>query len=133
MKKETVYVPVKVEGASGNYIPDKSVLIVKEQNEMDKDWDALVKLQEGYFFTEEQLNELLSNVIKDTLETASEKALVYQKCDNYHTGENVWEDKSDEVYITVTNDYSYDEHHSISIDKQSIIDTFEQTYLKHKI
>ena len=124
MRKQTVYVPVTI------YDDHNTGIIVKHIHSGHK---YPVNKKTGYFFTEEQLNELLSNVIKDTLETAAEKALVYQKCDNYHTGENIWEDKSDEVYITVTNDYSYDEHHSISIDKQSIIDTFEQTYLKHKI
>lgn len=31
---------------------------------------------EGYFFTEEQLNQLLSDVIKDALDTAAEKVKV---------------------------------------------------------
>lgn len=62
--KQTVYLPVKVEGASGNYIPDNSVLIVKKQEEADKYWNDLVKPQEGYFFTPEQLNEYTRNVGK---------------------------------------------------------------------
>ena len=39
--KQTVYLTVNIEGASGNHIPDKSVLIVKEQGEMDKYWAGL--------------------------------------------------------------------------------------------
>lgn len=35
-----------------------------------------VEKQEGYFFTTEQLNQLLSDVIKNTLNTASENAYV---------------------------------------------------------
>lgn len=68
INKQTVYLPEKMRGADGNYIPDDSVLIVKEQGEMDKYWIDLVKPQEGYFFTPEQLNEYTANVIKQALE-----------------------------------------------------------------
>ena len=40
LTKQTVYLTVNIEGASGNHIPDKSVLVIKEQGEMDKYWDA---------------------------------------------------------------------------------------------
>jgi hypothetical protein len=52
MKKQTVYLPVKVEYGL------KTELIEEE----------------GYFFTPEQLNEYTANVIKQALETAAEKA-----------------------------------------------------------
>ena len=35
LTKQTVYIPVKIEDDSGNYIPDKSLLLVKEQGEAD--------------------------------------------------------------------------------------------------
>ncbi len=75
LTKQTVYIPVKIEDDSGNYIPDKSLLLVKEQGEMDKFWIDLVSQKQGYFFTPEQLNQLLSDVIKDALNTAADNAL----------------------------------------------------------
>lgn len=95
MKKQTVYVPVK------SY-EDYSVSYKLEEGSID-----YVKPQEGYFFTEEQLNELLSNVIKNTLETAAEKA-EYDIDGQEHITE-VW------------------------INKQSILNRFEETYKKHKV
>ena len=66
-------------------------------------------------------------------ETTAERSLVIQKCNHYHSGEIMYTDKSDEVFVTVRNDNSYDEHHCISVDKQSITNTFEQTFNKHKV
>jgi len=63
-------------------------------------------------------------------EAILEKGLVHQKCNNYHSGETVWEDKSSEVYVTVHNDNSYDEHHSVSIDKSSIINAYPLDNIK---
>ena len=64
-----------------------------------------VEEQEGYFFTPEQLNEYTSNVIKQALETAAEKA-----------------------------DWDCDKHHqNITVDKQSITNTFEETFKNFKI
>lgn len=106
--KQTVYLPVMVEGASGNYIPDKSVLLVKEQYEMDKDWIDLVKPQEGYFFTPEQLNQLLSDVIKDALDTAAYNAEI----DSVNLGASEFQDV---------------------VSKSSITNTFDITFQKHKV
>jgi len=104
MTKQMVYLPVKVEGASGNYIPDKSVLLVKEQGEMDKDYIDLVNQKQGYFFTPEQLNELLSDVIKDALNTAAENAEV-----------------------------DFEDYDKEFVNKQSITNTFEETYKQFKV
>ena len=112
MTKQTVYLPVKVEDTNGNYIPDKSVLIVKEQEEMDKFWEALVKQQQGYFFTPEELNAYTQSVIKQALETAAEKA-------------NSFIDGDESVYIQ-GNVWS-------EVDKQSITNTFEETYKKFEV
>ena len=65
MKKQTVYIPVTI------YENHNTGIIVKHIHSGHK---YPVNKETGYFFTEEQLNELLSNVIKDTLDTASEKA-----------------------------------------------------------
>src|SRR5574343_1269736 len=75
--KRTLYIPVEVKKASGNYINNKSVLIVKKQYEMDKNWQDLVEPQDGYFFTSEQLNEYTATVIKQALEIAVKKAECY--------------------------------------------------------
>jgi len=61
--------------------------------------------QEGYFFTEEQLNQLLSDVIKDALASAAEKAQT--ECDE--GGETGF------------------------VNKESITSTFDITYQKHKV
>ena len=66
-------------------------------------------------------------------ETTAERSLVIQKCNHYHSGEIMYTDKSDEVFVTARNDNSYDEHQCISVDKQSITNTFEQTFNKHKV
>lgn len=106
--KQIVYLPVKVEDASGNYIPDKSVLLVKEQGEMDKFWIDLVSQKQGYFFTPEQLNQLLSDVIKDTLNTAADKA-------------------------EITNKAKFSGDYNPVVDEESITNTFEETFNKHKV
>ena len=61
-------------------------------------------LTEGYFFTPKQLNEYTQKVIKQTLETAAEKATYYSSFE-----------------------YSKDRN------KQSITNTFEETFKKFKI
>ena len=54
--KQTVYLPVKV----------------ADESEHIQDIDGyFYKKEEGYFFTPEQLNQLLSDVIKDTLNTGA--------------------------------------------------------------
>ena len=109
-QKQTVYLPVEVQGADGYYIPDESVLLVKEQGETDKYWDALVKPQEGYFFTPEQLNEYTQNVIKQALETAAE---------------------SKSLETAYTNDGL--DYLEMRLSKQSITSTFEETFKKFEV
>ena len=93
--KQTVYLPV-----SGDH--DK--VVCEDYN----DWmDRItgVKEVERYVFTPEQLNQLLSDVIKDALNTAADKA-----------------------------DWDCDKHHeNITVDRQSITNTFEETFQKHKV
>ena len=67
-------------------------------------------LTEGYFFTPEQLNEYTQKAIKQTLKTAAEKAEREWCSDGYSTG--MWKEV---------------------VDKQSITNTFEETFKKFKI
>ena len=110
-KIQTVYLPVEVENASGNYIPDDSVLIVKEQGEMDKYWIDLVNQKQGYFFTPEQLNEYTANVVRQALETAAEKA-----------EPNILNKRSESAKFTI-----------VDVDKESITNTFEETFKRFEI
>ena len=66
-------------------------------------------LSEGYFFTPEQLNQFISNIIKDTLDTAAKAVKDEIACD---------------LESTV--------HYSLAV-KPSITNTFDITYKKHKI
>lgn len=69
--------------------------------------DDLFCLQQGYFFTPEQLNEYTANVIKQALETAAEKVEI--------------------------NDYDEHEQYSPHIDTTSIKNTFEETYKQFEV
>jgi hypothetical protein len=70
-----------------------------------------MEYKEGYFFTPEQLNEYTANVIKQSLETAAEKAVT----------KNEWEGNTgSEYYDTVVN-------------RQSITNTYEETFQKFKV
>lgn len=87
-KKQTIYLPVKVEDEK---IPEYTTVIVscegdthfnqvkyyashfKEDFEMVTHW---LKPQEAIVFTPEHLNEYTANVIKQTLETAAENVKV---------------------------------------------------------
>lgn len=73
------------------------------------------KPQEAFVFTPEQLNKYTANVIKQALETAAEKA---ETVDTYKTR---WSGLNKENYVEK------------DVYKQSITNTFEQTYKKFKI
>lgn len=79
-----------------NYLQEE----IEKAKEMEK---------ECHSFTPEQLNQLLSDVIKDTLETAAEKAEPdYWKGDCQLCGSN-------------------------QVDKSTITNTFEETFKKYKV
>lgn len=71
-----------------------------------------MECKEGYFFSSEQLNEYTQGVIKQALETAAEKA-------------NSFIDGDESVYIQ-GNVWS-------EVDKQSITNTFEETFQQYKV
>lgn len=98
--KQTVYLPVKI----GDDI--NTGLIVKYIHNGHK---YPINEKQGYFFTPEQLNEFLSDVIKDTLNTAADKAeLDYYNGDCRECGQN-------------------------KINEKSITNTLEETFNKHKV
>lgn len=125
---QTVYLPVKVEKDN---LPTKEVCALNESNMLvghlkylgegvirpivyieDKHQQMgnithWIKPQEGYFFTSEQLNEYTQSVIKQSLETAAEKA-EYNTDGQEHINE-VW------------------------VDKQSIINTAEETFKQFEV
>lgn len=78
------------------------------------DVDLWFKLQEAFISTPEQLNEYTANVVRQALETAAEKAEI------------------------VTEDYgipawSANYNPEIILNKQSITNTFEETYKKFEV
>ena len=102
--KKTVYLPV-----NGNY----SKCVVDDKI---PEFYETVKQEEGYFFTPEQLNQLLSDVIKDTLNTAAEKADAYIKIE------------PNDQPSSSFGDIEYP-----AVRKKSITNTFEETFNKHSV
>lgn len=76
--------------------------------------------QKGYFFTPEQLNEYTSNIIKQALKTAAESRCIKIFDKNWFT-------------------YSFEEgtkffdRVNVTIDKESITNTAEETFNKLKV
>jgi len=124
--KQTVYLPVEVEDASGNYYDsgeEKPYYEIVDANNGER-IDELVNEQEGYFFTPEQLNEYTQSVIKQALETAAEKAKVVK---------DLGEDSNGTLVYEVT-EYYYDETgYPIYTEKQSITNTFEETFKLYQV
>ena len=108
--------------------PIKQTIYLQEEEERREIGHNIhwLKPQEGYFFTPEQLNQFISNVIKDTLDTAAENANMLGETQHNNYAPDRTEDF---VYVVDSNgpDYGY------TVNKQSITDTFDITYKKHKI
>lgn len=139
-KIQTVYLPVKVEDEK---IPEYTLAIVscegnthfnqvkyyashfKEDFEMVTHW---LKPQEAFVFTPEQLNEYTQSVIKQTLETAAEKATLEHK-EYQVNGEYISQNIGQEVCIDSEEPY----RNYVSCDKQSITNTFEETFKKFEV
>lgn len=106
--KQTVYIPAK---ENGNY----SIHWNK-----DKIFNSAV-MQEGYFFTPEQLNEYTQNVIKQALETAAENIGFIETTSEKLNSEEY------KPFITADDDTIW------TVDKQSIRSTFQETYKKFEV
>lgn len=128
-KIQSVYVPVKVEDERtsefykdrlfllkgsvrdvGDYFGD-GIFYSQVETKTTQEVTHWLKEEKGYFFTTEQLNELLSNVIKDTLEAAAKNAKT--------EFQSTWRQEIRGIQPDV--------------DKQSILNTFEETYKKYKV
>lgn len=117
--KQTVYLPVKVENKLPEIRTNTGMFVMSNIY----GWDKLVahrqmfipkggyylNPQEGYFFTPEEFNEYTANVIKKALETAADK-VDFEK-ENFVDSNNLWDIKNTNV-----------------INKQSITNTFEETF-----
>ena len=120
--KQTVYLPVKLDDEfwtkwDNGEKPDYDLSDVRTGENIES-W---VNEKEGYFFTPEQLNEYTANVIKQTLETAAEKATLLENGELTYFGRYIIEEG---------NHYSEIE---IDVSKESITITFEETYKKFQV
>lgn len=149
--KQTVYLPVKIE----DELPTQEVCALNEHNMLVGHLKHLgkgvirpivyvedehqemgnithwLKKQEGYFFTPEQLNQFISNVIKDTLDTAAEKAYALVKDHDLYVREYVGTKYS--IDIDMSEDSPLQYGCSVITDKESITSTFDITYKKHMV
>lgn len=112
LTKQTVYLPV-----NGSSI----LSIIEEGRLLDN-----VEEQEGYFFTPEQLNEYTKTVIKQALEIAAERAYALVKDHDLYIREYVGTEYS--VDIDMSEDSPLQYGCSVITDKESITNTFEETY-----
>ena len=128
--KQTVYLPTKskeVKRYSKHVIDCEECegLIDDEQYTCTYCWseggngklhfDDLFKEQQAFVFTPEQLNEYTQSVIKQALETAAKKAEIKEKKVSYSSSSG--------------SEYGYVQ----SINKQSITNTFEETFQKYMV
>lgn len=110
--KQTIYLPVEITDEfwekydSGEEKPDYEIVDANNGERIDE-W---VNEQEGYFFTSEQLNEYTQRVIKQALEIAAENAFI---------SNHIPDEDDDRVYKEVN--------------KQSITNTFEETFNEFKV
>lgn len=81
--------------------------------------------EEGYFFTPEQLNEYTQHVIKQALETAAEKAYSNKSEEPILQG---YRNLKDENNNTIGNPVPIYSKTKFKVDKQSITNTFEETF-----
>lgn len=91
-----------------------------------------VERKEGYFFTQEELNEYTQCVIKQALETAAEKVKIIE--------EELGSDECNEPVDTLEScefiaDKGYEEcsFYRYTASKQSITNTFEETFKKFEV
>ena len=78
------------------------------------------KKEVGYFFTAEELNEYTQNVIKQSLETAADKAQLYRQNSAY---------KHSKFNLKIEKCLNY----NVGIDLETITNTFEETFKKFEV
>ena len=116
--KQEVYLPVRDE----TKIDDETEYIAAEY--YNGAYVEGIERKEGYFFTTEQLNQHISNVIKDALDTAYDEAKVVK---------DLGEDENGKLTFQVTECY-YDENgYPIYVEKESITNTFDITFQKYRV
>ena len=108
--KQTVYLPANAKDCD---------FIV---NWYDESYENDVKKEEGYFFTPEQLNKYTANIIKQALETAAEKSLL--------SINGILEKSNGPKYIVEQGNHYCETE--IEISKESITNTFEETFKRFK-
>ena len=116
--KQTVYLPVKEANLEENYYLQ------------DLNGEYYLE-QKGYFFTPEQLNEYTTSVIKQALETAAEKAELKMFKKSQYPKNARWKKVSKKEAKEGVDIFSY--QCQTRVDKQSIINTFDETFNKFKI
>lgn len=117
--KQTVYLPARVMN-KGQKADLKSVVKGIPT--------PVIRGEEGYFFTPEQLNEYTTNVVRQALETAAEKVekkvIEIDGCDDHTPYRGA---------CGTCGHYHMPKIEVISIDKQSITNTFEETFKKFEV
>ncbi len=115
-QKQTVFLPVKVDDEfwkkwDSGQKPDYDLADI-DTGENVESW---VNEKQGYFFTPEQLNEYTANVIKRALETAAETRCIKIFDKNWFA-------------YSIEEGTKFFDRVNVTIDKQSITNTFEETF-----
>ena len=141
--KQTVYLPIKVEDDAtflitkeiSNYLQGNSSIdfykdgkcvytpafiteTTKESEELEHLITHRLDKHDGYFFTPEQLNQLLSDVIKDTLYQTTQSVELQYECGR----------KSKEGCLAV-----FCNNCNEQVDNNSIYSAFDKIFEKHKV
>lgn len=116
LEKQIVYVPL-----------NNSTLDLIEKGRL---LDTIEK-HEKFVFTSQQLNKYTKNVIKEALEVAAERAYALVKDHDLYIREYVGTEYS--VNIDMSEDSPLQYGCSVITDKQSITNTFDETYNKFKV
>jgi hypothetical protein len=94
-----------------------------------------IKENEGYFFTSKELNEYTEHIIRQTLEVVINKALLKTEYISEVYDSNFADTAlpNEEIFLIKDSDGMPYAAIRVTINKQSILDTFEQTFNKLKV
>ncbi len=148
IQKQTVYLPIKVEddatflitkeisnylnyNCSINFYEDgrrvyTPCFITQTTKELEEFEHLIIERldrKKAFVFTSEQLNEYTKTVIKQSLETAADKALL--------SIDGILEKNNGQRYIVEEGNHYCETE--IDVSKESITNTFEETYNKLKV